>query len=122
MSPGALLQLRPETLTTDLDALAHLRARLKTDQEQERELTARVLAGLDQLGVTSLRTAATLARIDHVTRLSVDPGLFIMAVGPDQAPSALTVSVERARALLDGDTLRAISQATESRRLVVSSR
>jgi hypothetical protein len=123
MSPATVHQLRPDSLTTDLDQLAELRALLKRATAEERDLTARVLAQLDQLGVTALRTADTVARVDTVTTLSIDPGLFVLACGDlDRAASALRVSVEKARECLDGATVTAIAQSTVSRRLVVQGR
>ncbi len=100
------------TLAADVDKLLDLRDAKRRLDADERALTRRVLDALTAHGLPALRAERAVATVGTRTDLTVDPGLFVDAVGLTLAAPALRVSVERARGILGTETLDAISETT----------
>jgi hypothetical protein len=98
-------------LGAQVDRLLELRATVKALQDDERALTAEILAAAQAQGLRALQGRRAVALLESRTTLRIDPGLFLEAAGP-RATEALTVSVIAARRLLGEDDLRAIAETT----------
>jgi hypothetical protein len=94
-----------------VDRLLELRAVLRTLQEEERALTAAVVATVKAQGLLAVQGTRAVALLESRTSLKVDPALFLEAAGA-RAPEALSVNLTAARRLLGEDDLRAISETT----------
>ena|SRR5216684_4224225 len=108
--PVPSLRLVP-SLGAKVDHLAELRELIRRAQAAEREESAEVLAGLEAAGLTRLAGDRAVAVVGERISLTVDPELFLEAVGP-AGYAAVTVSVTAARRLMGADDLAAISETT----------
>lgn len=97
-------------LGPQVDHLFELRGLIRQAQEEERKMTAELLAAMDATGQTRVSGQRAMAAVARRTTLAVDPELFLRAVGAE-AYRAMTVSVAAARRLMGEDDLLAISEA-----------
>jgi len=96
-----------------IDRLADLRAEKDRIEKAERDLSGAVLGFLTTHHLPALRAERFTATVTERTSLTVDPTLFVEAVGGvEPAALALRVTVEKARAILGDDILRAISESS----------
>lgn len=119
-APGASRRVVP-LLGARIDRLLELRGLIRQAQEEERRLTAEVLAGLDASGLDRLAGQQAVATIEPRVTLRPDPALVHRALG-DRAWAAMTVSVTAARRLMPAADLEAISEAATTRALRVEPR
>jgi hypothetical protein len=99
-------------LAADVDKLLEMRDARRRLEADERAMTKRVLGAMTRHGLPALRAERAVATVGTRTELTVDPALFVDAVGLPAAAPALRVLVEKARGVLGDDTLRAIGEAT----------
>jgi hypothetical protein len=97
-------------LAEAVDRLHAMRAELRAMETRERELTRAVLAHMTEHGLPALRATAAVATVTVRSEPTVDPELFIGALGIHTAAPALRVLVEKARGLMGADDLAAISE------------
>jgi hypothetical protein len=111
--PGRTLGKVVPLLGPSIDHLLELRELIRRAQDEERKMTAEVVAGLQATGVTRLAGHRALAILDVRTTQRVDPKRLHETVGA-AAFTAMTVSITAARQLLGTDALQAISDVTTS--------
>jgi hypothetical protein len=97
-------------LAEAVDRLHAMRAELRAMETRECELSRAVLAHMTEHGPPALRATAAAATVIVRTEPTVDPELFIGALGIHTAAPALRVLVEKARGLMGADDLAAISE------------
>ena len=105
-----------------VDQLHDLRQALKRLTAEERQATGALVEALQTLGLREAVGATARASLTTRTVLTVDPGLFVEAVGLARALPALSVSVTEARRLVGADDLAAISETATVPVLRVDSR
>ena len=93
-----------------VDRLHDIRDTLKRLTAEERQATGALVEALQTLGLREAVGATARASLTTRTVLTVDPGLFVEAVGLARALPALSVSVTAARHLVGADDLAAISE------------
>jgi hypothetical protein len=98
-------------LGQQVDDLFELRTLIRQSQEAERRLTLESRQAMEATGTNRLQGAAAVAVLDGRDNLTVDPQLFLEAVG-DRAWSAIRVVLTEARAFLGEEDLRAIGETT----------
>jgi hypothetical protein len=120
-TPAPLTAVSLGRIGEAIDRLADLRAEKDRIEKAERELAGAVLGFLTTHNLPALRAERFTATVTERTSLTVDPTLFVEAVGGVQpAAPALRVAVERARSMLGDDVLRAISETSTAPVLRVS--
>jgi hypothetical protein len=108
-TPGKVVPL----LGPSIDHLLELRELIRRAQDEERKMTAEVVAGLQATGVTRLAGHQALAILDVRTTQRVDPQRLHETLGAS-AFQAMTVNITVARQLLGTEALLAISEVTTS--------
>jgi hypothetical protein len=119
---GAARPRPAASLVALVDELAGLREQIKQATARERELTSIVTATLTALGGRTAEGTAHVATLDYRNTLVPDVALFVEAVGAPRAYAALTVGVEKARTLMAGEDLAAISETKTTPALTVRPR
>jgi hypothetical protein len=121
-SPNGTAPSRPASLVSLVDELAGLREQIKRATTREREITSILTATLTAQGGRFAEGTAHVAALDYRQSLVPDVALFVEAVGAPRAYAALSVGVEKARGLMAGDDLAAISETKSTAALSIRPR
>jgi hypothetical protein len=102
--------VHPQTLAQRIDDLGELRNLLRQSQDAEKRLTAEIKVLLIEAGAKEGQGAQFIATLGERVDTVIDPQLFLEATGP-KGLVAVTVGVTKARELMSGEDLAAISEA-----------